>query len=577
MKRVGLIIISILSSALLFGQTPQSGFDFRQAEQALEKAMLLEINDPETQEQVCTIASMVGIYQFIDHRYEAAIRTLEYALSHSRTTDATLQIQNHVFLIHALCLMHDRRALARLRSLAPLLQELQSNTMRGDFPVEYADGMRGAMNSLLLPLTSLVSSTFPDDESLGYCFNLMLYLKQFAFYQLGNRTETDIRHHLYQDYRRTISARLKTEEVAIEFVPCMDIDERQVKSTNYVAYILNSDGKLSLVEVCNKKDVEALFQHNDSPWQLYAPQSSQLSSLVWNKLRPYVAGKRRIYLTPCGILNRVNFLLFNANVYELSSVCELLRTYRANTHSDALLIGDINYDQSITSSLRGDRDWGTLNGTKLEIESIAKTLSAHYAVTKLTGDAASEQVIRQQCNASPKILHFATHAICYLDSLRRSQYGYFDFPNNYYPERPELTYTGLVLSGGNLGFRRTGDRQLDNDGILLSEEISKLHLEGTALVVLSACNSANGIFDDIEGTFGLVQAFKLAGVKTIIASLSKVDDRATSEFMSHFYQRLSRGESLHTSFINAINHMKTRYPDQPKFWAMFKMIDCREP
>ena len=188
-------------------------------------------------------------------------------------------------------------------------------------------------------------------------------------------------------------------------------------------------------------------------------------------------------------------------------------------------------------------------------------------------DAGTEQSVRRWCNASPAILHFATHAICYTDSLRRSQHGYFNFPYNYWPERPELTYTGLVLSGGNLGFKRTGNRQLANDGILLAEEIYKLHLDGTALVVLSACNSANGIFDDIEGTFGLVKAFKLAGVKTIIASLSKVDDDAASEFMSEFYRRLIHSEHLHTAFYGTINHLKSRHPDKPKLWAVFKMID----
>ena len=339
-----------------------------------------------------------------------------------------------------------------------------------------------------------------------------------------------------------------------------------------------SAGRLTLAEVCNKKDVEALYQHhNESSWQLYGKNDTRLTSLLWNKLRPSTAGKKRIYLTPCGLLNRVNFLMFDTHIYELSSVCELIRPYNANPRSDALLIGDIDYDQSTTSAVRGERDWGALNGTRLEIESIAKTLSARYAVTKLTKDFGTEQTVRKLCNASPKILHFATHAICYTDQLRRDQYGYFDFPHNYDPERPELTYTGLVLSGGNIGFKRTGNRRLDNDGILLSEEIAKLHLENTDLAVLSACNSANGIFDDIDGTLGLVKAFKLAGVNTIIASLSKVDDQATSQFMSHFYLRLSRGESLHAAFINAINHMKTRYPDQPKFWAMFKMIDCREP
>ena len=578
MKRIELAIVCLLLPVLSFGQLHEPAIDFKEAERALEKVMPMKIDDPATQEQVCTIASMVGVHQFIDHRYEDAIRTLEYAIGHSKTAGETIQIQNHVFLIHALCITHNRRALNRLQHLTPLLQELQTNTMRGDFPVEYADGMREVMDSLLLPLTSIVSRTFPDNETLSYCFNLMLFLKQFAFYQLGNKTEADIKHELYRDYRRLIASRLKRDEVAIELVPCMDIDGRLVKGTIYIAYILDSAGRLTLAEVCNKKDVEALYQHhNESSWQLYGKNDTRLTSLLWNKLRPSTAGKKRIYLTPCGLLNRVNFLMFDTHIYELSSVCELIRPYNANPRSDALLIGDIDYDQSTTSAVRGERDWGALNGTRLEIESIAKTLSARYAVTKLTKDFGTEQAVRKLCNASPKILHFATHAICYTDQLRRDQYGYFDFPHNYDPERPELTYTGLVLSGGNIGFKRTGNRRLDNDGILLSEEIAKLHLENTDLAVLSACNSANGIFDDIDGTLGLVKAFKLAGVNTIIASLSKVDDQATSQFMSHFYLRLSRGESLHAAFINAINHMKTRYPDQPKFWAMFKMIDCREP
>lgn len=578
MKHIELAIVCLLLPLLSFGQTRASAIDFGEAERALEKVMPLVIDDPVTQEQVCTIASMVGVHQFLNRRYEDAIRTLEYSISHSRTTGGTIQIQNHVFLIHALCLTHDRRALIRLQDLAPLLQDLQTNTMRGDFIVEYADAMREAMDSLLLPLTSLVSRTFPDGETLSYCFNLMLYLKQFAFYQLGNKTEADIKHELDRDYRRLIATRLRKDDIVIELVPCMDIDERRVKGTVYVAYILDSSGRLTLVEVCNKKDIEALFRHDsESSWQLYTGNATQLTAQLWNRLRPYTAGKKRIYLTPCGILNRVNFLMFDAHIYELSSACELLRTYTTNPRSNALLIGDVDYDQSMMSSLRGDRDWGVLNGTRLEIESIAKTLSPHYAVTKLTKDAVSEQVVRNLCNASPKILHFATHAICYTDSLQRSQYGYFEFPYNYNPERPELTYTGLVLSGGNIGFRRSGNRQLDNDGILLSEEISKLHLEATDLAVLSACNSASGIFDDIDGTLGLVKAFKLAGVKTIIASLSKVDDQATSQFMSHFYLRLAQGETLHSAFVTAINHMKARYPDQPKFWAMFKMIDCREP
>ena len=124
-----------------------------------------------------------------------------------------------------------------------------------------------------------------------------------------------------------------------------------------------------------------------------------------------------------------------------------------------------------------------------------------------------------------------------------------------------------------MGFKLSGNRELSDDGILLSEEISKLSLGGTALVVLSVCNSANGIFDDIEGSLGLVKAFKLAGAKTIIASISRVDDDVTSEFMAEFYSRQSQGEDLHTAFVNTVRHFKALYPDQPKYWAAFKMID----
>ncbi len=574
MKHTFFIIISFLICTFSYGQNQNSGFDFKQAEQVVERAMRQRINDAETQERVCTIASYVGVYQFNSRRYTAAIRTLEYAISHSRKNNEVIQIQNHVFLTHALCLTRNRSALSRLQNLVLIFQDFQKNTVRGNFPVEYADAMRGAMNELLLPLTSLVSRTFPDNETLHYCFNLMLYLKQFSFYQLGNKTEAEIKHSLYLDYRKLLSAKLRKEDVAIEFVPCMDITGTHVNGTYYVAYILDHKGNLRFVEVCNKKDVEALYQYNETSWNLYGRQSSQLSTMVWKKLTPFLTGKKRIFLSPCGILNRVNFLLFDTRVHELSSTCELTKTYKRNPHSNAVLIGDIDYDNSIKSILRGDRDWGMLSGTKLEVESISKTLSNRYTVTTLTKNNGSEQTVRRLCDLTPQILHFATHAICFTDSLYRSQFGYFNFPYNYYPERQELTYTGLVLSGGNLGFKRTGNRPLNNDGILLSEEISKLSLDGTSLVVLSACNSANGIFDDIEGTFGLVKAFKLAGVKTIIASLSKVDDNATSEFMSYFYRRLSEGESMHTAFVNTVIRMRNKYPNQPKFWAMFKIIDC---
>ncbi len=572
-----LIILLMLVAVGVRAQTASSDFDFRKAEAVLADVMQQDIRDEEALAQSGVIASMVGINQFVQGRYDDAIRSLDFAIEHPQLSNSTTQIMNRVFLTHALCIKGHRRALAVLREVVPLLQDLQANTLRGDFPATYADGVRNVMNNLLLPLTSLVSKTFTDQESLCQCFNLMLYLKQFAFYQLANRGEADFRHTLDMDYRALIAKRLRADEVALEMVPCMDIDRRRVRSTRFVAYLLDCRGRLTFVDLCGKAEVEALYADNDSTWMLYSPDDHRLRSLVWQRVEPYVGASRKVYLAPCGILNRANYVLFDSRVRELTSLSELVRDYPIpSTSSEALLIGDVDYDRALESHSRGDRDWGRLRATKKEIEYAARSLSARFKVTTLAGDAVTEEAVRRACTASPAVLHFATHAICYTDSVARKQYEFFDLPWSFAPLKPELTYTGLVLSGGNRGFRRQGGQSMSNDGILLSEEIAKMRLKGTSLVVLSACDSGNGIFDDIEGTLGLVKAFKLAGARTVIVSLSKVDDDAAAEFMTTFYNRLSTGNDLHAAFVQAQQTMWARYPRQSKLWAAFKLIDCQD-
>ena len=569
-----LSLTCLLFSVCTYGQSTTTDFDFKKAEKALESIMDQHIEDKETREQCATIASYVGVYQFTEHRFADAIKSFEFAIRNTETDNDLMLILNHVFLVHSLCLTNDRKALTVLKNLTPMLQKAQENTIRGNFPYEYADGMRTVMNYLLLPLTSLVSKTFPDEQALGYCFNLMLFLKQFSFYQLTNRQTSDIKYNLFIDYKDAICKKLKKGEVAIEFVPYMIIDGIKEKGISYAAYILTHTGSLQFIEVCRKDDVERLYNQNESPWLLYVDNAKKLRSIIWKKLETYTANKKRIYISPCGILNRINFLLFNPNVYELTTIPELIKSYRNPSNANAVLIGDVDYNNSIANLNRGDRDWGVLRGTKIEIESIDRSLSPSYSTKKLTKSTVTEQNVREYCNQAPNILHFATHAICYTDSTYRSQFPFFNFPFTFSPVKPELTYSGLILSGGNQGFRRIGNMPIDNDGILLAEEISKLNLNGTALVVLSACDSGNGIFDDIEGTLGLVKAFKIAGAKSIIASLSKVNDDAASEMMSEFYNRMARKEGIHSAFVNAINYMKKKYPNIPKNWATFKMLDC---
>ena len=76
MKQIMLTLAIVLFPFLCKGQTNDTAFDFEKAEQLLETLMQQDISDADAQEQVCAIACMVGFKQYVEHRYDAAIRSI---------------------------------------------------------------------------------------------------------------------------------------------------------------------------------------------------------------------------------------------------------------------------------------------------------------------------------------------------------------------------------------------------------------------------------------------------------------------------------------------------------------------
>src|SRR5205814_1939276 len=93
--------------------------------------------------------------------------------------------------------------------------------------------------------------------------------------------------------------------------------------------------------------------------------------------------------------------------------------------------------------------------------------------------------------------------------------------------------SGIAFAGANGPPRPDGD-----DGILTAVEAQELDLTGTELVVLSACETSVGRPSHGEGLLGLQRAFEVAGARSLISSLWKVDDDATAAFMAVFYANL---------------------------------------
>jgi CHAT domain-containing protein len=101
-----------------------------------------------------------------------------------------------------------------------------------------------------------------------------------------------------------------------------------------------------------------------------------------------------------------------------------------------------------------------------------------------------------------------------------------------------MVRSGLALAGAQSFMQRHPLPAEAEDGLLTAEDAALMDLRGTEMIVLSACDTGRGEVRNGEGVFGLQRGFVLAGVKTIVMSLQKVDDLAAVLLMDCFYENL---------------------------------------
>src|SRR5262249_33475655 len=94
-----------------------------------------------------------------------------------------------------------------------------------------------------------------------------------------------------------------------------------------------------------------------------------------------------------------------------------------------------------------------------------------------------------------------------------------------------LLLSGIALAGANREAKPG-----EEDGILTALEVAELAVSRLELAVLSACETGLGKEAGGEGVLGLQRAFAVAGCRSTVTSLWKVDDKATQELMGHFYK-----------------------------------------
>ncbi|BDS12207.1 CHAT domain-containing protein [Aureispira anguillae] len=129
----------------------------------------------------------------------------------------------------------------------------------------------------------------------------------------------------------------------------------------------------------------------------------------------------------------------------------------------------------------------------------------------------------------------------------------------------------------SLAFTEIGDSLEDN--FLQAYEISQMDINAQ-LVVLSACETGFGKFEQGEGVMSLARSFMYAGVPSLVVSLWQINDLSTAIIMQHFYGGLAKG--LNKSL--ALKEAKQKYlagtkglASHPIFWASFIQLGDDRP
>ena len=409
-----------------------------------------------------------------------------------------------------------------------------------------------------------------------------------------------------------IKLKLKTKDVSIEFVECWQQDNK-----TYAALILRKDwDRPQMIPLCTKEELEQISSINleDEKWRKNSFARKDLDkryfkkgySLIWSKLEPYINEGDNVYFSPSGLLHQINVEVLRDstglqanekyNLYRVSSTRQLCIKKPKIKYTNATLYGGLIYEMDSTQMIAQSRTyhstdnyvasrgfvadsttrvgWKYLSATKSEVEMIARQMHDHRIRPKrYTETAGTEESFKALSGRHIPIIHLATHGFFLKDEEAQMQdyFQAFDLEQYRNVEDNSMKRSGLILAGGQRAWLNEPIPANVEDGILLAEEIATMDLSGTDLVVLSACQTGLGEITS-EGVFGLQRAFKKAGVQTLIMSLWRVNDEATSLMMQTFYEQLLSGQSKREAFALAQQAVKEKFID-PYYWAAFIMLD----
>jgi len=327
---------------------------------------------------------------------------------------------------------------------------------------------------------------------------------------------------------------------------------------------------VSLHELAARSEIERAVRFLYGTWSTPVSANSSLapeisaSHRILGSVMATLRAKRAVTIVPDGNLRSLPFgaLLLDAGAGERSE--RLAQTHTvilrptlnrepparalpstAEVGNRILLVGD----PTVASEPKGTRSefltdpwsWQPLPRTRQEVQTIAHIASGWRSYVLLGAEANKTALLSMPLDTF-RAIHFATHAR--LDV-----------------QDPQLS--SIALSSREASFAASAST-------LTVREILSFPLQAET-VVLSACEASLGKSYRGKFSFGLSEAFLLAGARNVLGSLWRVSDESAQEYMRHFYEEYVRHDASPAVAAQAAARALSQAPafSHPYYWAAF--------
>ena len=359
---------------------------------------------------------------------------------------------------------------------------------------------------------------------------------------------------------RNVKDKIKSDATILEYA----------FTRNFIFIFVLNNEKLSVHKVVKDTELETLLVNfeNSIKIQKFAEANSKKENYIHNSYSIYeklVAPVKNLLKKQVTLIveNDLNWIPFEALLTQKPSKS-------ANFNEFPYLIRQHTFNYAFSTTI--------LNNNNINADRFNKSL---LVVAPFTGENKVKLTLNEEK------LTFGPLKNSYLEAIELHKIhggdtliGKKATKENFLSQLPE--FQNIHIASHSVANRKRGEfsyivfSKSDNDQpqILYANDIYQLKLN-TDMVVLSSCESGVGEELKGEGFNSISRAFSYAGVKNIVHTLWKVDDKHTQKIMTSFYRNLKEGkqksDALHLAKLDFIQ-TEQMIGAHPYYWSSFKLF-----